>query len=166
MLRTDGRIRGMALQDRLVSVLDELFRKGHVQFRKLRGAGPPYKFWKWATDRSNALCLYYEFPSRNGKTTNRKRVPVDEILAALREIVSEGCLTRKAFRNLCPVAESAGPCGFAVVGGCLELLGIARQSGRQGAFELTDRKRAHRLLEQRDLSSSPVLVDPEWRFLP
>jgi hypothetical protein len=153
MLRTDGRIKGMALQDRLVSVLDELFRNGHVQFRKLRGSGPPYKFSKWATDRSGALCLYYEFPSRNGKTTNRKRVPVDEILAAIQEIVSEGRLTRKAFRNLCPVAESAGPCGFAVVGRCFELLGIAKYADGQGVFELTDKKRANRFLEQRDLNS-------------
>lgn len=115
-------------------------------FAKLTEHGEAYNFDRWNEDRAGSLCLYYWFPARIGVKRNKKRVPVSEVRAALRELRSTGVLTREAFQKACPVAESAGPCGFAVVGRILEALRVAIYSGRNG-FNLIDADEATNLLE-------------------
>jgi hypothetical protein len=83
--------------------------------------------------------------ARDGVKRNKKRVPVSEIRAVLRELLSSGLLTKQTFKDLCPVAQSAGPCGFAVVGRIFEAFGVAAYSTR-GEFELTDAGAATTLL--------------------
>jgi hypothetical protein len=106
--------------------------------------GTPYHFDSWKNDRGGAPCLYYWFMGDVVKY--RKRVPVSEIRAALHQLRSVGVLSREAFRKVCPIAESAGPCGFAVVGRILESLHIAIYSGQDG-FKLTNAKEATNLLK-------------------
>ena len=105
-------------------------------FKKLE-AGDPYHFCKWAEDRFGAACMYYWFTSGDGSKKNHKRVLVSEVRSALQHLRTTGALDRKAFRTLCAISESAGPCGFAVAGRMLEALGVARYSGRDAGFILT-----------------------------
>jgi hypothetical protein len=131
----------MKAQDRVKADLDQLFVGGRDRFAKLRGRGEPYRFDKWKHDDHGQLCLYYTFDS------HQKRVPLDEFVVAIRSCVQNGVLTRDAFRRECVIAESAGPCGFAVTGRCLELLGVARYEAHGLGFRLTDKARALQLLE-------------------
>ncbi len=107
--------------------------------------GEPYRFERWAGDDRDILCLYYWFSPRDGLRRNVKRVPVPEILAALGHLRRTGTLDRAAFQKLCPVSESDGPCGFAVLGRTLEALGVAHYVGKRG-FELTQPGTADQLL--------------------
>jgi hypothetical protein len=136
----------VSAQDRIKNTLDELFARGRDVFPKLTKSDEPYRFTCWGTDNHGQMCLYYRFANRDpNKGDHKKRVPLYELVKALRECLSSGTLTRKAFERVCPVAQSAGGCGFAVTGGCLELLGVARYSGEDG-FVLEDRAIARRLL--------------------
>ena len=108
--------------------------------------GEPYHFDSWATDNTNTPCLYYWFMARNGVTKRKKRVPVYEIGVALRRLLGDGMLRSDRFREVCPVAESDGPCGFAVVGRIFEALDVAAYAGRRRGFRLTDAQRAQKLL--------------------
>lgn len=114
-------------------------------FAKLEG-GPPYRFERWDQDRAGVDCLYYAFASRDGDRQYRKRVPVREVRAALRLLATAGVLNREVFVKACPVTESAGPCGFAVVGRILEYLGVAAYRGREEGLALTNPSRARALL--------------------
>lgn len=127
--------------------LDVYFDQDKKAFAKLQGKGEPYTFVKWAADDDRRLCLYYSFPKREKEGDNTKRVPLDELVEALRGCFKAGVLTRKAFQNLCPTAASAGACGFAVTGRCLELVGVARYAGKGKGFVLTDKARASNLLK-------------------
>jgi hypothetical protein len=115
-------------------------------FKKLE-VGDPYHFDHWANDRSGATCMYYWFSSRTGSKKNCKRVLVSEVRTALKHLRTTGALDRKSFRILCPISESAGPCGFAVAGRMLEELGVATYSNRHVGFTLTDRVKAASLLD-------------------
>ena len=115
-------------------------------FAKLE-QGEPYHFDRWGDDHTGTLCLYYSFPARNRERRNTKRIPSSEIDAALRCLCSNGGLRREEFRKVCPVAVSAGPCGFAVVGRIFEELGVAVYASRRDGFTLTDADKARKLLD-------------------
>jgi hypothetical protein len=108
--------------------------------------GEPYQFDRWQNDRFASPCLYYWFKSRDGIKRNTKRVPVSEIRAALCQLRNANVLSRETFKKVCPVAQSDGPCGFAVVGRIFEALGVAVYSGQNG-FKLTDANEVAKLLE-------------------
>jgi hypothetical protein len=127
----------------LESVLNKLFPGKFSEFRKL-SEGEPYRFDSWQPDSEGRPCLYYTFSSRDGRRTNRKRVPILEIAAALGHLRRTGHLRRSEFPDVCRVAESDGPCGFAVVGRTLEALGVARYE--RADFCLTDATKADSLL--------------------
>lgn len=100
----------------------------HSKFPKLQG-GDPYYFLDW----KKGYFRYWFWNS--GKTyENIKRVPLAELEAAARECLARGIFDRDTFRTHCPVSASDGPCGFAVIGRCLEFLGIAKYAGRGKGF--------------------------------
>lgn len=117
-------------------------------FAKLAG-GRPYRFDRWDCDRNGVDCLYYSFASRDGRGRNVKRVPVHEVRAALQLLVTAGALNREGFVRACPVSESDGACGFAVVGRILEHFRVAAYLGRGQGFGLTNPSRARALLASR-----------------
>ena len=108
--------------------------------------GDPYHFNCWDSDINGDLCLYYWFWNKNQTKKNKRRVVIAEMEELIRNSLKKGCITRKDFQSCCPISESAGPCGFAVVGRMLEYLDIAKYSGRCG-FKITDEKVAESLLE-------------------
>ena len=114
-------------------------------FQKLENA-EPYHFDQWGADRSGASCLYYWFYSGNRRSKWKKRVLVSEIRGALGHLVKSGALDRAAFRKVCPVSQSGGPCGFVVIGRIFEAIEVAQYSGRDEGFVLTDGERAKALL--------------------
>jgi hypothetical protein len=130
----------------LQSTLHSLIPHEVHTFAKLQH-GKPYHFDSWANDSTDTPCLYYWFIARDGVRKNKKRVPVSEIGVALQRLRSDGVLSRETFKKVCPVAESAGPCGFAVVGRMFEALGVAVYSGSDG-FKLTDADKARKLLNE------------------
>jgi|ERR1051326_1522443 hypothetical protein len=105
------------------------------QFQKL-DHGEPYHYDRWGKDAIGHVCLYYWFSSNDGRTRNVKRVPVNEVGAALNHILLSGRFGRQDFRQICPLSNSDGPCGFAVVGRLLESLGVAQYVGRNQGFVL------------------------------
>jgi hypothetical protein len=113
-------------------------------FAKLT-SGEPYHFDRWEKDKTGLPCLYYWFIARNGVCKHWKRIPISEIHAALCQLQSDGHLNREIFKTVCPVSESAGPCGFAVAGRILEALQVAVYAGH-GEFKLTNAKLAVSLL--------------------
>jgi len=136
---------GVAATSTLETALHRLIPNEVRTFAKLEH-GDPYHFDRWANDNADTLCLYYWFMARDGVKKNKKRVPVSEIRAALRQLL-EGRVKRETFRKICPVTEAAGPCGFAVVGRIFVELGIAVYSGRRDGFKLSDANKARKLLD-------------------
>lgn len=133
--------------DSLEPVLRDLI-PGHVQrFPKLMEKGDPYKFDRWEEDRSEVLCLYYKFKSRDRMEWNHKRVPVPEIRAAMRVLMIDGRWDRAAFDRDCPIASSAGPCGYAIIGRVFESLGVATHDVNGRCFRLVALERVRQLLE-------------------
>jgi hypothetical protein len=106
--------------------------------------GEPYHFDSWSHDRNGMLCLYYWF---DGVKQHKKRIPVSEITAAVQRLRDDRAIKRDTFKEVCPVAESAGPCGFTVVGRIFEALGVAVYSQRDG-FRLTDADKVMTLLAE------------------
>jgi hypothetical protein len=106
--------------------------------------GEPYHFDRWKNDQAGRPCLYYCFSG--GGRVHKKRVPVSELRAALRQLRNASVLSREMFRQNCPTATSDGECGFAVVGRIFEALGVAVYS-RQDGFKLTNVDEATNLLE-------------------
>jgi hypothetical protein len=138
----------MSAAENIKRELDMCFAQGKRTFAKLRKNIMPYRFDDWGTDEYSYVCLYYFIGARKPeKRDNKKRVPLDELVAALSECLDNGVLTREAFEERCPIAQSAGGCGFAVTGRCLELLGVARYGGQGKGFVLTDKARASDLLK-------------------
>jgi hypothetical protein len=127
----------------LESVLKELVPGKLREFKKLT-KGEPYRFKGWQADREGRPCLYYTFSSRDGRSTNTKRVPTAEIATALAHLRKCGHLCASEFEESCPVAKRDGQCGFAVVGRILEALGVARYE--RAHFCLTDPAKADSLL--------------------
>jgi len=134
------------LYNTLRASLEAQFATGKIFFDKLREKGEPYRFERWDVDTNGKLCMYYSFASRGGDRRNEKRIPLPELVAALDVLARTGALTRPVFKATCPVAQSAGPCGFAVAGRCLELLGVANYAGSRFGFRLVDKDRALGLL--------------------
>jgi hypothetical protein len=114
--------------------------------------GVPYLFDRW-NDLDGSLCLYYRVKARNGVKKNKKRLPVAEIRAALHQLETAGVFTRESYRRICPIAETDGPCGFAVLGRILEALHVAVYSGRNG-FKLTDASKLANLLGAKPVSDN------------
>ena len=131
----------------LESTLRRLIPDEVNTFAKLEH-GASYHFDRWKNDRVGSPCLYYWFMARDGVKKNKKRLPVSEIRAALHQLRSAGMLSREAFRKVCPLSESDGSCGFAVVGRILEALHVAVYAGQDG-FKLTNPDEATTLLEVR-----------------
>lgn len=104
-----------------------------MKFRKLE-KGEPYHFDKWEQDSDGKPCLYYWFNSTDGNKRNVKRVPVSEFCAALDHIRRNGTFARSDYQGLCPVAQSDGGCGYAVIGRLLEALGATQFQGRIKRF--------------------------------
>ncbi len=128
------------LEPTLHSLIPEQVR----EFAKLI-RGEPYHFDRWQDDRYGLECLYYWFMSKDRTKKNEKRVPLREFRPALQQLRSTGFLTRETFEKVCPVAKSAGPCGFAVIGRTFEALRVAAYSGSHG-FRLINGDEAARLL--------------------
>jgi hypothetical protein len=126
------------------STLYSLIPKEVNTFAKL-DHGAPYHFDCWKNDRVGSPCLYYWFMARDGVKKNKKRLPVSEIRAALRQLRGAGVLSREMFRKVCPTAKSDGECGYAVVGRILEALHVAIYSGNDG-FKLTNPDEATSLI--------------------
>jgi hypothetical protein len=130
----------------LLSTLHRLIPSAVNTFAKLEH-GEPYHFDCWRDDHAGSPCLYYWFFGHDGVKRNKKRGPVAEIGAALRRLRNARVLSREMFQEVCPIAESAGPCGFAVVGRIFEGLHVAAYLGRGTGFRLIDADRATKLLE-------------------
>ena len=126
--------------------LNEVIPSQYSVFNKLTG-GDPYYFDKWASDKYGVLCLYYWFWDKSKTKPNKKRVPVSEIEATVRILLQNGNFSREDFRENCPISESGGSCGFAVIGRILEYLGVASYVGLGKGFRLTNREFAQRILE-------------------
>lgn len=105
------------------------------QFPKLI-LGKPYFFHAWKKDRIGVECLYYRFMGSDGKTQQRKKVPLKEIKAAVKRFQKKGIFDRSDYKKLCPTALSSGPCGFAVIGRYLEFRHKAKYKGRGHGFSL------------------------------
>lgn len=125
--------------------LKKIIPNTYSTFPKLE-RGDPYNFNRWDLDINGDLCLYYWFWNKNQTKKNKKRVVISEMEELIRNSLKKGYINREDFQNCCPISESAGPCGFAVVGRMLEYLDIAKHLGRVG-FEITDEKLAESLLE-------------------
>lgn len=82
------------------SALDREFGRGKTIFPKLQEKGEPYRFERWDRDQDGEDCLYYSFSSRDKVRRNVKRVPVDELAAAMDTILTQGVLTRVAFERV------------------------------------------------------------------
>lgn len=118
--------------------LNKIIPAQHSVFNKLT-KGDPFYFDKWETDEYGNFCLYYWFWNKSKTKINTKRVPVSEIEVALCILLKDGSFRREDFNENCPISESAGPCGFAVIGRILECLAVASYMGRGRGFRLTSR---------------------------
>jgi hypothetical protein len=103
-------------------------------FKKLERGGKPYEFDRWDEDQEGRECMYYKFRDKTGAKWNMKRVLLSEFERVVALTRTKGSLTRKMFEANCPVTDGDGPCGYAVVGRCLEILGIAVYKGRNSGF--------------------------------
>lgn len=113
--------------------IQKLVPQRYTQFNKLT-KGTPYHFKLWKRDKQKRLCLYYWFWDRTGNHKNTKRVPLVEIEAAAQQLSTQGVFDRCIFHKYCAVSKSDGPCGFAVIGRCLEFLGLAKYAGHGNGF--------------------------------
>lgn len=137
----------MTSEERIKQALETLFTQGQTEFRKLTKSDEPYKFTRWADDEHGKHCLYYQFASREEtKPDFKKRVPLSELRRALNECLKSEVFRRDMFERVCPVAQSAGSCGYAVTGGCLEKIGVARYDDVEHEFTLTNKQHAQELL--------------------
>jgi hypothetical protein len=137
----------MTAEQRIKQELQSIFDRGDIIFRKLTKGAKPYRFTRWADDEHGQHCLYYQFASRDEtKPDNQKRVPLSELHKALNECLKSEVLRRDMIERVCPIAQSAGPCGFAVTGGCLEKLGVARYADVEHEFRLVNKLHAQELL--------------------
>lgn len=104
------------------------------QFKKLI-SGRPYFFHSWKPDSTGIECLYYVFTGSNGRL-QKKKIPLPEILAAVKRFQQSAGFNRSDYKKLCPFALSSGPCGFAVIGRYLEFRYNAKYKGRNQGFAL------------------------------
>ncbi len=131
---------------RFYQALQALFNTGNITFSKLLDEGAPYRFSRLGADTNGVVCVYYTFPSRDGKKLNEKRVPLSELVSAVEVTLKKGKFIREDFKKACPISASDGQCGFAVTGRILEFLRICKYAGRGNGFDLVDKVRAVELL--------------------
>ncbi|MDY6931482.1 MAG: hypothetical protein SVJ22_06170 [Halobacteriota archaeon] len=127
--------------------LREIIPDKYSTFPKLE-KGDPYHFDHWGKDTNGEDCLYYWFWNKDQTKKNRKRVVILEIDNLIKNKISNGHISREDFKRLCPISESAGSCGYTVVGRILEYLEIAKYLGRGSGFEITDHKLAESLIKE------------------
>ena len=127
--------------------LREIIPKPNSTFPKLE-SGDPYHFDHWRADSKGEMCLYYWFWNKNRTKKNKKRVVISEVEKLIRNCLTRGQITRDDFRIYCSISESAGPCGFAVMGRMLEYLGIAQYLGWGRGFEIINGDLAQSLVKQ------------------
>jgi hypothetical protein len=119
----------------VITTLKNLIPSSYMSFNKLT-SGRPYRFKAWKKDQKKRECLYYRFKGSTG-IWHQKRIPTAEIKTAARHVRRNGVFNRGNFKTLCPVASSGGPCSFAVLGRCLEYLGLVTYKGYGKGFERT-----------------------------
>jgi hypothetical protein len=137
----------MTPQEKVRQRLDWLFRQGKGVFPKLTTADASYRFVSWQADDDHRPCLYYEFGANDlDADDHKKRVPLEELVAALGACTAAGFIDRPKFIQVCPVAHSAGDCGYVVTGRCLELLEVAEYLPDRRRFRLANEMRAKLLL--------------------
>ncbi|MCG3114105.1 MAG: hypothetical protein LLH30_00315 [Candidatus Manganitrophus sp. SA1] len=118
----------------IIQKLKKVIPVRHTMFNKLTH-GKPYRFKNWKMDHNGQECLYYEFNGTKGRR-HSKRIPISEIKAAATYLKQNNVFDRTTFNAICPIASSGGPCSFAVLGRCLEYLGLATYQGRGKGFAL------------------------------
>jgi hypothetical protein len=127
----------MSRAQKLQESLEPLLEQAGWEFRKLTKDDQPYYFVEWAFDNNQWRCLYYGFAARDqGKRDNEKRVPLNELAKGIGICAHRGKFERSDFNEYCTVAKSAGPCGYTVIGRCLELLGVAEYDSDDHCFTL------------------------------
>lgn len=101
--------------------------------------GEPYHFDRWEFDNNGEFCLYYWFWKKKKIGKNKKRVVISEVVSLLNFVLKNKIILfpNKLFKKICPVTQSAGPCGFTVTVWILECLGIAKYERRKG-FRILD----------------------------
>jgi len=139
----------MSLSRRLQAELEPELKRANWEFKKLTKDEIPYYFVHYDLDDNFQLCLYYGIEARrvDGRD-NVKRVPLSELANAITVCAQTGRFDRVIFEDCCSVARSAGQCGFAVVGRCMELLGVAEYVGEEHQFRLVSAMRAKGLLQE------------------
>jgi hypothetical protein len=138
----------MSRARQLQLALDPVIHAAGGEFTKLSKVDDPYYFVAWDIDDNGRLCLYYGITARAPEARdNVKRVPLSEIANAITICRSKRRFDRSDFEAVCSVAAAAGPCGFAVVGRCMELLSIAFYDIDEHVFALSNPDRATELLQ-------------------
>jgi hypothetical protein len=98
-------------------------------------SGKPYRFYKWKPDENRVECMYYRFKGSKG-AIHTKRIPLKELVAAVRTFQKTGSFNNSDYTSRCPVTSSSGPCGFAVIGRYLEFRNKANYKGYGKGFQL------------------------------
>jgi hypothetical protein len=127
-------------------VLRRLIPQQYSTFAKLtnRGEAGPYRFDRWDKDETGAILRYW-FWSKDRTRKHRKSVSVTEMQRALAQSIGSESFSRCIYEKACPKSFRSQPCGFAVMGRCLEFLGVAEYRGFSTGFHLTDKVKAIQL---------------------
>jgi len=118
-------------------------------FPKLKTGTNPYYFEKWDADtNTNDTIIRYWFWSKEKTNKHRKRVFVSEIKNLLIKCLHQNTLTRDDFKEQCKKTKSDGECGYAVIIGIFEHLGVIKKV-KQGLFEVINREKINRILAKK-----------------
>jgi hypothetical protein len=116
-------------------------------FSRLTADEDHYFFLRWDRDRgSGAPLLRYTYWSPDRTREYRKKLFIPEFERLLEGAIAAGQMERGDFKAYCPKTDADGPCGFAVVIGILEHLGIVRRTA-WGVYSIVNSEKARRLLE-------------------
>ncbi|MFH1141478.1 MAG: hypothetical protein V1724_07460, partial [Chloroflexota bacterium] len=105
--------------------------------------GQPYHFVRWG---DNGDVLQYNFLLKDGKLQSKK-VFVHELREALTAAIDTGNFSPAVFMETCQKTKGRGRCGYAVMGRCLELLGVASLVGPRKGFKITNIGLAQKLIQ-------------------
>jgi hypothetical protein len=131
----------------LEHVLKSLIPSEIRVFPKLTKSKDPYYFYRWDQDKdTGSAILRYWFWSRDRSRKNRKRVFVSETERLLENTLDAGEITRGDFKQYCPKTNRDGGCGFAVIVGVFESLGIVCHTEQRGVYAIVDREMARLML--------------------
>lgn len=103
-------------------------------FQKLQQGRNPSEFIKWANDQNGDECLYYWVDGN--VRDNKKRIPIEEIKKSVDYYQRNGEFLREDFERLCPIADSAGGCGYTVIGRIIEHIKGAKYKGIGNGFKI------------------------------